>query len=431
MSRSLRRPRVSSDGHEADRPTRGIREEHEQMSHTTTGKSWQETVQSGQRITVAARLGWGVLVGLSLVLFALSVPARYEELAELAGRASMRLEPGLLRGFLPEDFYAAGVLSLEISFVLALALASAAMVRRNFSDWRPLLFSAAFVSYSVWATPTLDALALPGALQTLANLTQAAGLLMAVLFFLLFPDGRFAPGWARLSALGWTAYCLFWGLFPDSPLSLADPFGASFGAFLILVVSGWALGLVAQAARYRRADPRQRAQTRWVLFAAGGACAGYAVVYLTGALLPASGEARLFYDLFGVPVFWLLALPIPVALAVAMLRHHLFDVEIVVSLALVYGTLTAVLAGVFEVTLVTVQHTLLVLTHVEDSRLAYFLTAMVMAALFEPLKRRIDALVDRLFFRQDEGAGKDEPAQAPARRTAGRSAVLAADREGS
>src|SRR5919107_3648037 len=128
MSRSLRRPRVSSDGHEADRPTRGIREEHEQMSHTTTGKSWQETVQSGQRITVAARLGWGVLVGLSLVLFALSVPARYEELAELAGRASMRLEPGLLRGFLPEDFYAAGVLSLEISFVLALALASAAMV---------------------------------------------------------------------------------------------------------------------------------------------------------------------------------------------------------------------------------------------------------------------------------------------------------------
>jgi hypothetical protein len=369
------------------------------MSHTTTGKNWQGTVQGGQRIIVAARLGWGVLVGLSLVLFALSVPSRYEELAELAGRASMWLEPGLLRGFLSEDFYAAGVLSLEISFVLALALASAAMVRRNFSDWRPLLFSAAFVSYSVWATPTLDALALSGVLQTLVDLTQAAGLLMAVLFFLLFPDGRFAPGWARLSALGWTGYCLFWGLFPDSPLSLADPFGASFGAFLILVVSGWTLGLVAQAARYRLAGPRQRAQTRWVLFAAGAACAGYAVVYLTGALLPASGEVRLYYDLFGVPVFWLLALPIPVALAVAMLRHHLFDVELVVSLALVYGTLTAALAGVFEITLVTLQHVLLAFTGVEGSGLAYFATAMVMAILFDPLKRRIDALVDRLFLR--------------------------------
>ena len=222
---------------------------------------------------------------------------------------------------------------------------------------------------------------------------------MAVLFFLLFPDGRFAPGWARLSALGWTAYCLFWGLFPDSPLSLADPFGASFGAFVILVVSGWALGLVAQAARYRRADPRQRAQTRWVLFAAGGACAGYAVVYLTGALLPASGEARLFYDLFGVPVFWLLALPIPVALVVAMLRHHLFEVELLISLTIVYGLLTAVLAGIFEVMVVTLQHVLLAFTGVEDSQLAYFLTALVMAALFEPLKRRIDALVERWFYR--------------------------------
>jgi hypothetical protein len=55
----------------------------------------------------------------------------------------------------------------------------------------------------------------------------------------------------------------------------------------------------------------------------------------------------------------------------------------------------AVLAGVFEVSVVTLQHVLLVLTHVEDSDIAYFATAMVMAALFEPFKRRIDAFVER------------------------------------
>ena len=174
------------------------------------------TAQGGRPALVAARLGWGGLVGLSLVLFALSVPARYEELARLARQSLTRLGHGSglesVRGFLDGGFYAPAVLSLEISFVLALALASAAMVRRNSSDWRPLFISAAFVSYAVWATPTLDALALPGALQTLADLTQAAGLLMAVLFFLLFPDGCFAPGWARLSALGWAIYCLLWGL---------------------------------------------------------------------------------------------------------------------------------------------------------------------------------------------------------------------------
>jgi hypothetical protein len=363
-----------------------------------------ETAQGRRPALAAARLGWGVLVGLSLVLFALSVPARY---AELARRSSARLAHGsgldFLHGFLADGFYAPVVLSLEISFVLALALASAAMVLRNFSDWRPLFFSAAFVSYAVWATPTLDALALPGALQTLADLTQAAGLLMAVLFFLLFPDGRFTPGWARLSAMGWAVYCLLCGLYPNTPLSLIDPFGTSFSAFMVLMVAGWLTGLTAQAIRYRRAGARQRAQTRWVLLGVGVACAGYALVYLPGALLPASGEARLLYDLFGVPAFWLLALPIPVGLTVAMLRHHLFDVEVIISITLVYGILTATLAGLFEITLVTVQHVLLVFTHVEDSRLAYFATAMVMASLFEPLKRRIDTLVDRIFFRRDEG----------------------------
>jgi hypothetical protein len=380
---------------------------------TTVAKALEgtgKTAQGGRRILAAARLGWGLLVGLSLVLFALSVPARYEELAELARQSSARLGYGsgldFLRGFLDGGFYAPAVLTLEISFVLALALASTAMVRRNFSDWRPLFFSAAFVSYAVWATPTIDALALPGSLQMLADLTQAAGLLMAVLFFLLFPDGRFASGWARLSALGWAACCLLWGLFPGTPLNLIDPFGASFAAFLFLMVAGWTLGLLAQVVRYRQAGPRQRAQTRWVLLGVGGACAGYALVYLPGALLPASGAARLLYELFGVPAFWLLALPIPVGLAVAMLRHHLFDVEVIVSLTLVYGILTATLAGLFEITLVTMQHTLLVFTHVEDSKLAYFLTAMVMATLFEPLKHRIDALVDSLFFRQNDGGVK-------------------------
>jgi len=374
---------------------------------TTTVKALEgteKTARSGWLTLAAARLGWGLLVGLSLVMFAFAVPARYGELSELASRSSARLShgSGLLLGFLDGGFYAPAVLSLEVSFVLALALASAAMVRRNSSDWRPLFFSATFVSYAVWATPTLDALALPGVLQTLADLTQAAGLLMAVLFFLLFPDGRFTPGWARLSALGWAVYCLLWGLFPDAPWSLIDPFGASFAAFLVLMMAGWLTGLAAQAVRYRRAGERQRAQTWWVLLGVGVACAGYALVYLPGALLPVSGEIRLLYDLFGVPVFWLLALPIPVGLAVAMLRHHLFDVEVIISITLVYGILTAILAGVFEITLVTVQHVLLAFTHVEDSELAYFATAMVMAATFEPLKRRIDALVEGYFLQDDE-----------------------------
>jgi hypothetical protein len=64
------------------------------------------------------------------------------------------------------------------------------------------------------------------------------------------------------------------------------------------------------------------------------------------------------------------------------------------------------LAGLFELNVVGLQHVALVLTHEEDSQIAYFATALVMAALFEPLRRRIDAFVERRFFRSNYRASK-------------------------
>ncbi len=353
------------------------------------------------------RLCWGVFVGLSLGLFVLSVPARYRELTEIGRRASTQLGPGddLLRRALSQGTYALTVLSLEVAFVLALTLVSAAMVWRNWDDWRPLFFSAVFVAYSVWVTPTLDALALPPVMQTIADLMQAAGLLMAILFFLLFPDGRFVPGWTRLNALGWAVYCLAWGLFPNMPLSLIDPFDASLGAFLILMLLGWTVGLVAQAVRYRRAGPRQRTQTKWVLLVVAGACLGYASVYLPGAFLPASGQIRLLYDLFNVPVFWLLALPIPIAMISAMLRYRLFDVNVLINRTLVYGTLTATLILVYVCSVVLLQALFRAVIG-SESRFAVVASTLAIASLFNPLRRRIQDFVDRRFYRRKYDAAK-------------------------
>lgn len=354
----------------------------------------------GRHASAPVRLMLRGLVVLPLVLFVLSVPARYEELTDISRQVLARLGPGedLLRSLLA-NYYAPGVLSLEVFFVLSLTLSSLAMIWRNRDDWRPMFFSAVFVAYAVWVTQTLDALVLPPPLQTVADLTQAAGLLMAIHFFLLFPDGCFVPGWTRLNSLGWAAYCLAWGLFPGMPLSLIDPFEASLGAFLILMLLGWTVGLVAQAVRYRRAEPRQRVQTKWVLIVIAGACAGYASVYLPGVFLPASGRARFLYELFNVPVFWLLALPIPFALAYAMQRYHLFDVRFIIQRTLVYAVLTGSLALVYVGSVVSLQALLRALTG-QGSTVAVVASTLAIAALFRPLRRRIQDTIDRGFHRK-------------------------------
>jgi hypothetical protein len=335
-----------------------------------------------------------------LILFVVSVPARYRELHGISDRAQARLgsDDALLAGLL-EAYYPPLVLGLEVFFVLALTLSSIAMVSRRSPDWRPMFFSAVFVAYSVWVTQTADALVLPFVWQKVADLIQATGLLLAIHFFLLFPDGRFVPRWTRLNALGWTVYCLAWGLFPAMPLSLKDPFEAPFGAFLILMFLGWTVGLLAQAVRYSRASPLQRTQTKWVLLVIAGACAGYGSVYIPRVFIPQGTELRLLYDLFNVPVFWLLALPIPFALGYAMQRYHLFDVRLIIRKTLAYALLSGTLALVYVGSVVVLQTALRALTG-QESELAIIASTLAIAALFRPLGGRIRDAIDRRFYRQ-------------------------------
>ncbi len=373
------------------------------------------------RAPIAARVGGRVLAGLSLVLFVLSIPARYTELVETARRASTQLDPGL--GFLQSfvsggTYYALAVLFLEILFVLSLTLISIAIAWRNKSDWPSLFFSTVFVVYAVWVTQTLDALVLPSVLQVISNLTQAAGVLLAVMFFLIFPDGRFVPGWTRASAVAWFFYCLAWGIFPAAWFSLIDPFESSFAAFLILLLLGWGLGLMAQAVRYRRADQRQRIMTKWVILIVAGACIGYGAVYLPDVLLPESGSARALYDLFGVSVFWLLALPMPVAFGIAMQRYHLFKADLIINRALVYVALTACVIGIYAF----VVGYLGALLHTEGNFLISLLATSLVAVLFQPLRDRLQRGVNRLMYGE-----RDDPYAALSRLGQHLEATLAPD----
>jgi signal transduction histidine kinase len=152
--------------------------------------------------------------------------------------------------------------------------------------------------------------------------------------------------------------------------------------------------------RYRRADRWQRTMTKWVVLVIAGACAGYGIVYLPDVFLPASGLARVLYDLFALPVFWLLALPIPVALAIAMQRFHLFNVELILQRTLVYGALTACVVALYVLVVGGVG----TLLHSGSNLLISLLATGLVAAIFAPLKDRLQRGVSRMMYGE-----RDEP----------------------
>jgi hypothetical protein len=89
------------------------------------------------------------------------------------------------------------------------------------------------------------------------------------------------------------------------------------------------------------------------------------------------------------------------AIAVAILKHHLFDIDLLINRTLVYGALTAVFAGIFVIIDEVVQELFLAVTQQEESWLGVIVSALAIAALSEPLKQRIEHFVDRHVFRKE------------------------------
>jgi hypothetical protein len=92
--------------------------------------------------------------------------------------------------------------------------------------------------------------------------------------------------------------------------------------------------------------------------------------------------------------------------AIAILKHHLYDIDLVINRTLVYGALTAVIAGIFVIIDEVVQELFLIVTRQEESWLSVIVSALAISALFEPMKDRIQRFVDRRIFRDEDGTKK-------------------------
>ncbi len=155
------------------------------------------------------------------------------------------------------------------------------------------------------------------------------------------------------------------------------------------------VGLVALVLRFRRAAGVERLQMKWLVWAGGvwvAALPGLIWIGSTG-----DGNGRVAGILLGDLVFSLIVVLIPVAVGTAILRHRLYDIDVVINRTLVYGGLTAVLAGVYLGSVLLLQVLLGPVTG--ESDLAVAGSTLAVAALVRPLRSRFQAGVDRRFYR--------------------------------
>jgi hypothetical protein len=160
-----------------------------------------------------------------------------------------------------------------------------------------------------------------------------------------------------------------------------------------------ALGLAVANVRRQRADPVALAQTRWVILGFGLSFGVLLAAYLTDFFFPFLEHAPA----------WLLdplTLALPVCLGVAITRYHLWDIDVIIRRTLIYSTLTGVLALAYFGSVLLLQRLAQWLTGQGDSPLVVVVSTLAIAALFVPVRRRVQAIIDQRFFRRKYDAAR-------------------------
>jgi hypothetical protein len=350
------------------------------------------------------KAAWVAVAFVALGSFVISVPARYAQLANpTAGVRAALAEMGLSAGG-----YALYNVTLDTVFVSVFAAVAIVIFWRRSDDPVALLVAAMLV---VWGPLNGLFVLTPGAIEgmypalqaTLGRLVTFIGYLAWMLFFYLFPSGRFVPRWTRWLALIYgVGFFGLWNFTPFGPPSWPPLL------FNAAVLAVWGSFLMAQIYRYAGVSDRtERQQTKWVVFGVTVAIAGaLTTIFTIGAAvdLPPREVGPRMLSLLLMDAFGLL---IPLSIGVAVLRARLFDIDVVINRTLVYGSLTAMLALVYLGGVATTQALFRALTGQEQQpQLAIVISTLVIAALFNPLRRRNQFFIDRRFYRRKYDARK-------------------------
>lgn len=220
---------------------------------------------------------------------------------------------------------------------------------------------------------------------------------ITAVFFLLFPDGRFRLSWAWLVVVAQGVWALSWWFAPSLDLTRTLNV-ATYPLFaLSMLPATYAVWL-----GYKRTfTPTQQQQTKWVIFGVVGTVTIYLAFTLT-ALVAKNlfGDSPTGLAVYVASVYgrWVALVLIPVTIVFSIARYHLWDVDLVISRALVTGGVSLVLALVFIAAVLAVQRIAIAVTGVEQSSIAVAVASLAVAVLFNPLRARLTTVIDRRFF---------------------------------
>lgn len=362
----------------------------------------QASTRLGGRRLLAARLTWLLLLVVTLGAFMTTVGA-YLTSGARPNPQSAALTPGAVAALakIGVTLSAYNWIAFAILCILTLMSLGFALVLawRRSDDWMALLVSLFLVNYIISniGTPTTDTGSSSLSLLSIALVVQSVlPFIITFAVFLLFPDGQFAPRWSWMILAALTIWVL---ALTEQPKLFG---GALYVGYPLFV--GATIACIVY--RYRRAStPIQRQQSKWVIVALVISLIANQAFWLPTSFPPLGNS---LYAPVAFLLYQIVLLLVPIAFFVAIQRHRLYEIDTIINRALVYGSLTAILVGVYVLGVIEAQALVDAITNNGGAQqpVVIVATTLLVAALFRPLRNRLQATVDRRFYRSKYNAAR-------------------------
>lgn len=372
---------------------------------------------------------WLVLVLIDLATLLVSLPAYYHTLFTLCpapvtrcpdtGQLSAQTLPTLQHAGFSLHTYAFYVLVLDLLTTLPFLLIGGLIIWRRAHTWMGLFVSFLLITIGSLGPSYAHLDGLPTVSSNpLLTLLSSANIIPTILyypclsfFFSTFHDGRFVPRWSWALIGLWAVNFFFWTAPASTPFNLLN--------WPPLLEAGWLSVVFGASAcmqlyRFLRvASPIQRQQIKWLLYGFVPVivlplCLTLSMTFVPplnqpGAYLINTPNSLLLIVVLPLYRFWYL--PVPFCIGIALLRYRLWDIDALIKRTLVYGLLTATLLGTYLVLVFGGQY-LLASVFGPNNAVVLVVSTLMVAALFQPLRQRVQQLVDRRFYRNKYDAAQ-------------------------
>ena len=362
-----------------------------------------DAADSKRLLSQLALCGWLVVVALSLGLFIASVPARYAALShpDAATRA------GLAAYGVPVSMYAGYLTALHIIVAACFVAVGGAIAALTRAAPRARFVAATLITFGLALPGTTFAVITGRPISEISfNPLQGLGWFFLLLFAYLFPTGRFVPTWMRYLVPVWAAWVAVFFAAGNTAFARQP---ALIGLSFLVWVAWFATGAYAQYHRYWRVSGlAERYQTKWA--ALGFLAAIIGALIATAPHIAALSLRRLDlldvrYQVIATTVMSLCGLLIPVTIGAAVLRRRLFEIDVIINRALIYGALSAILGGVYSLCVIALVGAGGAITghfsvSAANEPLVFTVATLIVAALARPLRRRVQRAINRRFYRR-------------------------------